>query len=333
MNRKALFLASVTLLLLLGTSPSLHAKEKQITLNWVSFVAKNNYIYGLVQKNFVDRVNEQAKGELLIKFRGGPETFTPFDIPKAVQNGTVDMGTTFVGAIEPIVRGLQADMLTQLSLDEERKPGGAYDFVNEMYKKNGLYYLGRGLYMKKGFFYTVLRNKKVERPADLKGLSLGGTTAAQAPALAWGCAYTPIPLDDAYSALERGIVDGIQGMPASGYRFYSIHEISKYIVDNPIYNATVRVFMNLKSFNGLPKHLQALIIKTFIEGEKEMSVIAQAKEDEDLQWMLQKGPIKLIKFSPQDAKVYVDAAYNSAWDYQQKRFPEITPKLRELFSK
>jgi TRAP-type C4-dicarboxylate transport system substrate-binding protein len=201
-----------------------------------------------------------------------------------------------------------------------------------MYKKAGLYYLGRGLYIKKGFFYTLLRNKKVEKPADLKGLSLGGTTAAQAPALAWGCAYTPIPLDDAYSALERGIVDGIQGMPASGYRFYSMNEIAKYIIDYPIYNITVRVFMNLKSFNSLPKHLQDLILKTFVEAEKEMSAVAEAKEEEDLRWLIEKG-VKPLKFSPADAKWYVEAAYKSAWDYQQKRFPEVTPKLKELLSK
>jgi TRAP-type mannitol/chloroaromatic compound transport system substrate-binding protein len=91
--------------------------------------------------------------------------------------------------------------------------------------------------------------------------------------------------------------------------------------------------MNLKSFNSLPKHLQDLIVKTFIQAEKEMSIKAQEKETEDLRWMVDNGYVELITFSPEGAKKYLDAAYEGAWAFQQKRFPEITPKLKELYSK
>jgi TRAP-type C4-dicarboxylate transport system substrate-binding protein len=332
-KKRALIVAGLCLSVVFLASSLVLAEKKPINLNWVSFVPKTNYLYQLVQSRFIDKVNERAKGELVIKFRGGPETFGPFDIPKAVQGGTVDIGYTFCGAIEPLVPGAQADMLTRFTVDELRKPGGANDFLLNMYKKGGLYYMGITIDLRKGFFYTVLRNKKIQRPEELKGLTIGGTTAAQAPALAWGCAYTPINLSDAYSALERGVVDGIQGQPASGYRYYSIYEVAKYLIDYPIYNNSSRVFMNLKKFESLPKRLQDLLVNTFIEAEKEMSVRAQEKEDSDLRWMVEKGHLELIKFSPRDAKWYLDAAYNGAWAYQQKRFPEITPKLRQLLSK
>ncbi|PKN26605.1 MAG: hypothetical protein CVU64_17485 [Deltaproteobacteria bacterium HGW-Deltaproteobacteria-21] len=333
-KRRVLFMALLCFAVFFLHIHSVFAEEKKpIKLNWVSFVAKSNYLYQLVQSRFIDKVNERAKGELVITFRGGPETFTPFDIPKVVQNGTADIGYTFCGAIEPIVKGVQSDILTELTLEEERKPGGAHDFLQEMYKNGGLYYMGRTILLKKGFFYTALRNKKVQKPEDLKGFSIGGTTAAQAPALAWGCAYTPINLDDAYSALERGVVDGLQAQPASGYRYYSIYEVVKYLIDHPIYNNSSRVFMNLKSFNSLPKHLQDLMVKTFIEAEKEMSVKADEKEEGDLRWMVEKKNLQLIQFSPEDAKKYVGAAHNGLWELQQKRFPEITPKLRKLLTK
>lgn len=332
-KRRVLFMVVFCFAVISFHSSLVSAETKPIKLNWVSFVAKSNYLYQLVQKHFIDKVNEQAKGELVITFRGGPETFSPFDIPKAVQNANVDMGYTFCGAIEPIVPGVQGDVLTSLTLDEERKPGGAHDFLLEMYKKGGLYYMGRTIYLRRGFFYTVLRNKKVQKPEDLKGLTIGGTTAAQAPALAWGCAYTMINLDDAYSALERGVVDGLQAQPASGYRYYSTYEVVKYLIDHPIYNNTSRVFMNLKSFEKLPKHLQDLLVKTFIQAEKEMSLKAEEREEGDLRWMVENGRLELIKFSPEDAKKYVDAAHNGLWELQQKRFPEITPKLRVLLTK
>ena len=332
-KKRVMILTGVCLLsLFFATAP--YAADSPVTLNWVSFVAKNNYIYKLVQECFIDKLNERAKGELVVKFRGGPETFSPFDIPKVVQDGVVDIGTTFCGAIEPVVPGVQADMLTQLTLEEERRPGGAYEFILDMYKQRGLYLLGRGTNVrKKGFFYTVLRNKRVERPQDLKGLTMGGTTAAQAPAMGWGCTYTLIHLADAYTAMERGVVDALQGRPASGYFHDSVYEVAKYIIAPAIYSSTDRVIMNLKSLNKLPQHLQKLLIDTFIEAEKEMGRRAEKMEDEDLKWMVDKGHLELIKFSPEDTKWYVDAAYQSAWDYQQKRFPKVTPKLKELYTK
>ena len=331
-KKQLVFVVSVCLVLVFSAS-SLFAQKKPIELNWVSFIPRHMYIYKVVQEYFIDKVNEQAKGELNIKFRGGPETFGPFDIPKAVQSGIVDIGTTFVGAIEPIVPGVQGDMFTRLTLDEERRPGGPYDFLLSLYKKGGLYYFGRGLHEKEGFFYTVLRDKKVERLEDLRGLTMGGTTAAQAPAMAWGCTYILINSAEAYSALERGVVDAQQSIPASSLKSRSTYEVTKYIIYPPIYCSTVRVFMNLKSFNNLPGHLQDLMVKTFIKAEKAMARRGEEVEVSAFRWMVDNGHLEVIKFSPEDTKQYVDAAIKGGWEYQQKRFPEITPKLRALYSK
>jgi len=30
---------------------------------------------------------------------------------------------------------------------------------------------------------------------------------------------------------------------------------------------------------------------------------------------------------------FVKTAYSAAWDYQQKRFPDVTPRLKELLTK
>ncbi|MBW2082910.1 MAG: hypothetical protein JRI39_07445 [Deltaproteobacteria bacterium] len=204
---------------------------KTIKLNWVSFLPKTAAETRLVQKFFIDKVNEQSKGELIIRFRGGPETFGAFDIPKAVQRGVVDIGMVFVGAIEPLVPGVQADMLSQITIDEERRPGGAYDFLQRLYNKANLYYLGK-YSTGSGFFYTWLRKKRVEKRADFKGLSIGGTTAAQPAALAWGCTYTPIPLSESYSAMERGVVDAISAQPASSWKNFGNYEVSKYVIAN-----------------------------------------------------------------------------------------------------
>ena len=52
-----------------------------------------------------------------------------------------------------------------------------------------------------------------------------------------------------------------------------------------------------------------------------------------MKWLADHDFIEIITFSPEDAKRYTDAAYKAAWEYQQKRFPDVTPKLRELYTK
>lgn len=309
------------------------APPEVIELDWVSFLPGTFEEVTALQELFVDRVNERAKGELVIKYRGGPEVFPPDDIGSAVQSGVVDMGVVYVGAYEPVVPGVGGAMLTQLTLDEERQPGGAYDYLLEMHKKVGLYYLGRGHHTGKGFFYCWLREKRVEKPEDLVGLIIGGTTAARPAVLAWGATHTPIALAESYSAMERGVVDAITAQPPASWRDFSNYEVSKYVIDYGYYACTVAVFMNLDSFNQLPKHLQNLLTETFIEAEKDIMIRAAKGQDEAMAFMVDNGLIEPIKFSPADAKWYLEAAYEGAWDYQQERFPEVTPKLRELLTK
>lgn len=331
-KRLLLLMASVCLVLILAVSFA-YAQKKPIELGWVSFLPATFTETKAVREYFVNRVNERAKGELFIKWRGGPETFTPGDIGPAVQKGVADIGMVFVGAYEPIVAGVGGAMLTQLTLDEERRPGGAYDYLLGMHKKAGLYYLGRGFHTGTGFFYCWLREKRVEKPEDFVGLSIGGTTAARPAVLAWGATYTPIALAESYSAMERGVVDAITAQPPSSWKEFSNYEVSKYVIDHGYYACTVAVFMNLKSYNRLPKHLQNLLTETYIEAEKDIMRRAAKIQDDAKRFMVDKGLIEPIKFSPANAKWYLEAAYNGAWDYQQKRFPKVTPRLRELLTK
>ena len=127
-----IFVVIVTGILSIGV---VHAKQIQLT--WVSLVSKdNNAELQEFDRAFIQRVNEKAKGELIIKYRGGPETIPAFDQGKAVQKGVVDISIVPYGFYEPLAPGIGGAMLTQVSLEEERKPGGGYDLLNEIHKKD-----------------------------------------------------------------------------------------------------------------------------------------------------------------------------------------------------
>jgi len=59
----------------------------------------------------------------------------------------------------------------------------------------------------------------------------------------------------------------------------------------------------------------------------------QAESDAAARQKLVEAGVEIYKLSPDVAEWYLETAYNSAWEYQQERFPEVTPKLRELLTK
>ena len=89
------------------------AASKEIELKWVSFRPPTHKGVIAIRNNFIDPINNAAKGELKITWKGGPDTMAPRDIGLAVQRGTIDIGSIYVGAYEALVRGVGGAMLTQ----------------------------------------------------------------------------------------------------------------------------------------------------------------------------------------------------------------------------
>ncbi len=337
MKRKGLvvLVSSVCLILVLMALPvyaqqSSKSSTKPIKLNWISFVPKTNVLVRNFQTLFIDKVNQGSKGQLIINYRGGPEVMGAFDQGKAVQQGIIDIAIPPVGFYEALAPGIGGAMLTQVSVDEERKPGGGYDYLVELHKKGGLFYLGRGTYTDEDYFYLFL-NKRVEKPEDFAGLKIGSATVTRAAVKAWGATLVSLRMPEYYSSMERGLVDGLASAPLSAWYFQGVHEVTKYMIDHPYYQSTVAIIMNLKKWNSLPQHLQKLMTKTMIQYEKGYPAVYIR-----IRTMLKKkaaeSGVKSYKFSPDVAKWFRETTYNAAWEYQMKRFPKQTPKLRALLT-
>jgi TRAP-type C4-dicarboxylate transport system substrate-binding protein len=247
-----------------------------------------------------------------------------------VQKGVVDITNVACGFYEPIAPGVGGAMLTQISLEEERKPGGAYDYLNELHNKGGLFYLGRGTPADE-YFYLVLR-KKVMRQQDFVGLRIGTATVARAAAAAWGSTVVSVSMDEYYTSMERGLVDGLASCPLTLLVSAGIYEVTKFTIDHGYYQATLAVIMNLDKWNKLPKHLQNLMKECIIQSEKEMRDYYAKLKAEAIEKMKKSG-IEFYKLPSGVDKWFLDAAYNAAWQYQMDRYADVTPKLRKLFTR
>jgi TRAP-type C4-dicarboxylate transport system substrate-binding protein len=307
MKRKVLLTAVVcfSFVSVLGWDPSRGVSAERITLNWASMLPKTSTETVAYQKVFIEKINEKAKGQLVINYRGGPDVIGQFDLGAAVQKGIIDIATVSVGFYEALVPGNGAAMLSELTPQEERKPGGAF------------------------FCYT---RKKVTSQKDFQGFRIGCSTGSRAAVEGWGATVTNVKIADYYNAMERGLVDAVCGVPLDVWVSLGAHEVTKYVIDHPYYVSTAVAIMNLNNWKKLPKNLQDLLTETMVEYEKEKEVQEQKTRDEARQKMIN-TKIEFYKLAPAVADWYVSTAYKAAWDYQQNRFPEVTPKLRELLIK
>lgn len=302
-----------------------------ITLNFVSFVPLSNEVeFKKFKEGFIDKVNKRAKGELVINVKGGPEAIPPFNLGVSVQRGVIDLATIPTAFFESLVSGANQTSLSDYTAIEERNKS-IYEYIQEMYRKGGLYYLGRGEATEPGFFYLYL-TKRAEKPADFKGLKLGGSTAFHGFYRELGSSVTTIPLPEYHSAMERGVVDGIVTSLYVGLQ-YGLHEVSKFLIAPGLYRSTVALPLNLNTWNRLPKHLQELLTQCMIEFENEFPAY-EAEERAAAMKQVQAGGLKTITLSGEAEKWYLAAAREGAWKHAETRFPgDVIPNLRKKITK
>lgn len=275
---------------------------------------------------FVDEVNKKSKGEVVIKFIGGPEAIPAFKQFEAARTGVVDIIFGCEAYYGGTVTGAAYTHLTRLTPSEERKIG-YYDLRVDLLKKHNLHYLGRAEF---GPWFHLFTNKFVKRPQEMAGQKIRTSATYEPFVKALGAIPITLPGSDVYTALERGVVDGyawsVLGNVSMGWA-----EVCKFIIEPRIYSMNIEALINLDTWNRLSKPIQKLMSDLMIENETKFIKVFEELGEKELKAMEAKG-MKFIKFSPEDTKWYVDLAYKAGWDEVLKKSPDLGPKLKKLLS-
>ncbi|MFC2032612.1 TRAP transporter substrate-binding protein DctP [Chloroflexota bacterium] len=335
--RKALYCVVTVVLvagLLLGCSgpdvspspsPSPEPKPEPIVIKAVSFISKNDKSFSAFAL-LRDRVNERANGELIINYLGASEVVSPKEQGVAVGKGVVDMAFLPARWYPELAPGAEALLLAEITPAEERARG-AYDFINDLHMKGGLFYLGR-TYDQPGRYFYLFTNKQVKTPRDLASLKM---TNAHQSFDSLGITYVSVRMPEIYTALERGLADG-QCSDFSSATAFSWQEVLKYVVDHPFNSSNVVTIMNLNTWNSIPKHLQTLIMDVQVEVEKESASIIDQFEEESRQQIEEAG-LEFVKFSADDERWFYETLREGQWSKLIEMYPEVGTKLKELLVK
>lgn len=139
---------------------------------------------------------------------------------------------------------------------------------------------------------NLLTTKSVKSLADLSGLKL---RVPENPAYvevwkAIGAAPTPMAMGELYTAMEQGVVEGLEVNTDSMYS-QKFHEVAKFFVPTKHVLATCALVINEKFYQELPEDLQKVIDEATLEAEKYNNETVAQLDSQCLEEMKEAGVI------------------------------------------
>jgi TRAP-type C4-dicarboxylate transport system substrate-binding protein len=249
----------------------------------------------------------------------------------AAVNGVVDVVLTPTAYYEGIVPVGDIALLTELTAEEERA-SGALEYMQELHEAAGLFLLGRAYDPGPDPTFTMVSTKPIRKLADFRGLAAGATSVHfETLAKGLGMTFTIIPFPEAYTSLERGVVD-VWSFPTDVHAAGNLQEVAPYLIKHEYYAGNTMIIIGLNSWKRLPKHLQDLIEDVYFEYHPQM-VREYWELQANVEQKLQDAGMEFIKFSPAEAEELQRIAYDSYWELMLKLNPEVATKLKGLLSK
>jgi len=315
-------------LLMFGFAAPTTALAKPVKFKAVAFLPVNNAnVEGF--NIFIEKVNKKFKGNVQIKLLGGPEVTPPFQLHEAVKKGVIDMCLTSCGYYPSLLWEAQSAMFINKNYREIAQTD-YFDIMSGLHKDVGLIWLGAGTLNMAFHLYT---NPEVKRPKDFAGKKIRVFRPFIPLIKALGAVPINLPMGDIYTAMERGAVDGFVMTHFGFVKDFSWHEVTKYVIDYPVYQGTAVILVNPKRWNEIPGDVQDEII-AFKKSTIDPAIHEYYAElsSKDWQLMMDNG-VKPIKFSEADGKAFLNLAYDVAWDDVVNKSPELAPKLKKMLVK
>ncbi len=117
-------------------------------------------------------------------------------------------------------------------------------------------------------FRNLITQKVIKTPADLKGMKIRtpGSKSYIDTLTAMGASATPLPWGETMSAVQQGVVDGLEGSEFTNIGTKVYEGPAKHVANTRHILGTCGVYISLKVWNEIPANYQAIIQDEFSKG-------------------------------------------------------------------
>ena len=280
---------------------------------------------------FVDKVNEMGEGVVRIDVRGGPEVIPNTQLGAAQQSGLIDMINNPAGLYLEIVPEGDAFSAATITPWEARENGG-WELIDQIYQDKGNAKLIAWVDTGVGFHIWSVEEPQL---ADDGMLVFDDLVLRASPLYkqffdSIGAQAVVMPMGDTYTALERGMINGL-AYPSIGYKAFGWDKFTRYRVDPAFFGMDVLISMNLDAWNDLSDESKAILDQAAQEFEREASE-AIMKEDQDTRTLMEEEGMEVVEMTGEGRDRFLEAAAASSWERMESRDPTHVEELRELFN-
>jgi TRAP-type C4-dicarboxylate transport system substrate-binding protein len=238
-------------------APAAGAAGKPVELNYSLFFPATHG-HTLLATEWAREVEQRTNNAVKITIFAGA-TLTPADQTyDGVVNGIADIGMSVLAYSKgrfPLSEVLDLPLGYTSGLQATRLANAYYaEFKpKELGDVKIMYLMAHG----PGILHT---KKPVEKLEDLKGMKIRCTGGSSKIVAALGATPVAMPQNEAYDALQKGVVDGLVS-PVETLKGWKFAEVVKYSTRNigSSYSLGFFVAMNRQKWNSLPKEAQNAI--------------------------------------------------------------------------
>jgi TRAP-type C4-dicarboxylate transport system substrate-binding protein len=304
-------ITKITAALALSVTMALPASAQEATLSAVySLPATNDLMKSYFA--FVEDLNANGEGVLQIDLRGGVEAIPRNEQLNAVSRGIVDLYFGPAGYFQRQIPELTPIDAASVPADKLREAGLQDAIDAAARERSGVALLGL---MGTGYafqFYTIDEPPMKDGMIDLSGLKIRGG-ASYAPMYdALGINRVDVPAGDIYTALERGVVEGI-GFTTIGISSAGWQDFLKYRIYPTWRQGNTIIAANAASIDELTDEQRAYLMEMVEKHEMEGYAAAQALEKVDSEALAAAGVTDIVLEG--EAAAAITAAFqNTFWD-------------------
>lgn len=252
---------------------------------------------------FCENVKKNTDGRLEIQPFAAGAVVGAFETLDAVSNNVLQGQSTYPGywaGKEPALAVIGDFAWGYRNPDQQRRwlhEKGGMEMLRKAYGRFNAYTIGCTWWGVE----SLTSKKPIRRPEDFQGVKHRGAQGIAAETIAkMGASIVVIPGGEAYSALEKGVVDSVDWSTISVNRKVGFFEIAKFATypgfhSMPIQDLTV----NISAWKSLPGDVQQIVEKTFLEFDRSQ-VDRIAKNDEKAAAELKAQGVELVSWSDED---------------------------------
>lgn len=281
---------------------------------------------------FVNRVNERAKGNLIIKTAGGPEAWPVFEQQIALSQNAVQLLCTTPPYAYAQLKESGVALMVSSSIPEMEKVG-LLPYLTEIYEKKANVHWVGGIRPGNPPTSNFYSNNPIRKLEDFKGLKCRTIGSFQEIAFITALGMSPVNVatTELYTSMQKGLVNVIWFQPDIFYQL-KLYEIAKYQINPGFMPGILALLANLDAWNSLPAHLKVLLSETALEVMKQQEPYFATKCEEAHEAILRMG-VKKLSLSKEESAKFNNMFYEEGMKMFIKVCPDTGPRIKELTDK